>query len=132
MTGEVARRFWSRVALWDECWIWIGSKDQDGYGRLKLNGIWNRAHHLLLAERPTRGLCCDHLCRNRACVRPSHIEVVTIKENSMRGLGASALNAAKRACPDGHPYDAGRPNKRSCRRRTVRNSKAYRERQLVA
>lgn len=58
-------------------------------------------------------------CRNRACVRPSHLEPVTGKVNSLRGLGAGALNARKTHCVNGHPFDSGntimRPKRRLCR-----------------
>ncbi len=52
------------------------------------------------------GLHIDHLCRNRRCVHPGHLEAVTPAVNCLRGVGAPALNAVKTHCAKGHPYDA--------------------------
>lgn len=46
----------------------------------------------------------DHLCRNRACCEPTHLEPVTCRENVLRGTGPTAENAAKTRCPKGHPF----------------------------
>jgi hypothetical protein len=51
------------------------------------------------------GLVLDHLCRNRGCVNPWHLEPVTNIQNVMRGVSAFAINARKTECPQGHPYD---------------------------
>ena len=51
------------------------------------------------------GLVLDHLCRNRACCNPAHMEPVTIGENVMRGETIPARNAAKTECGNGHPFD---------------------------
>jgi hypothetical protein len=52
------------------------------------------------------GLTLDHLCKVRRCVRPDHLEAVTLQENLLRGLTFQASNAAKTRCPRGHPYTA--------------------------
>lgn len=62
------------------------------------------AYEMLVGPIPD-GMQLDHLCRNRCCVNPEHLEPVTCRENLMRGTGHAARNAAKTHCPQGHPYD---------------------------
>lgn len=70
------------------CWEWTGAKDQHGYGRFGVRRKNRRAHVVawMLEHGPIPdGLELDHLCRNRGCVRPDHMELVTHRENLMRG-----------------------------------------------
>ncbi len=70
------------------CWLWPRSTNGDGYGKLyvgkKLILAHRYAFELLVGPIP-EGMTLDHLCRNRLCVRPSHLEPVTIAENLRRG-----------------------------------------------
>lgn len=107
--ARLPARFWSKVRV-DEsgCWIWIGTRHGGGYGLISIDGVNRRAHRI--AYQTLRGpipdnLVCDHLCRVTACVNPSHIEIVTHRENKVRGIGFAAQNAKKTHCPNGHPYD---------------------------
>jgi hypothetical protein len=52
------------------------------------------------------GLTIDHLCRNRACVNPEHLEPVTMRVNCLRGESPAAVHARKTHCPKGHEYSA--------------------------
>lgn len=98
------------------CWTWTGSLTGAGYGRMTwicdeghtIRGAHRIAYHLLVARVPDDHLLSvDHLCRNRACVNPSHLELVSQRENVMRSpVAPAALNSAKTHCPKGHPYTA--------------------------
>lgn len=103
-------RFWSKVALVgpDECWLWTASLDRHGYGRFwsgtKMVRAYRFAYESTFGLIPP-GLELDHLCRVRKCVNPWHLEIVTCRDNILRGDGLTAQNAAKFQCPQGHPYD---------------------------
>lgn len=93
------------------CWPWQG-RLYGGYGHIRLGGAEggatnaHRAMYELLVGPIPDGLQLDHLCRNRKCVNPEHLEPVTCKENLRRGDTWQARNAAKTHCPAGHAYDA--------------------------
>lgn len=89
------------------CWEWTGSITPKGYGELRWNGRAQRAHRVayaLLKGALFRGLTIDHLCRNRACVNPDHLEQVEHRVNLLRGQTITARNAAVTHCPQGHDY----------------------------
>ena len=101
----------SRAA--DGCIVWAGALDSKGYGRVyvgtRLDGRAQTrfAHRVAweLANGPVPdGLPLDHLCRNRACINVAHLEPVTHRVNILRGVGITAVNAAKTACISGHEY----------------------------
>jgi hypothetical protein len=105
----VNERFWRQVQGdgADTCWTWIGTTDRDGYGKIVVHGQWISAHRFayeaLRAEIPA-GLQIDHLCRNRACVNPWHLEPVTHRVNQWRrnfSLDGRPLHSDTH-CPSGH------------------------------
>ena len=91
------------------CWIWQGVR-VGGYGQIgkENNGgmvYAHRAAYELIVGPIPDGLTLDHLCRNRACINPDHLEPVTMKENVLRGMSPTAINARKTHCNNGHPLD---------------------------
>lgn len=104
-------RFWARVHPQPTpkgCWLWLGQRG-DGYGLMPDSGR-RRVAHLWLYERVhgpvTGGQQLDHLCRNRACVNPGHLEQVPPVVNYRRGESPWAKNGRKTHCPRGHEYTA--------------------------
>ena len=107
-------RFWTKVdkngPRWngDSCWVWQGFLNNAVYGQFWSNGKLGYAHRfayeLLVGPIPPE-LTLDHLCRRPSCVRPAHLEPVTMRVNILRGEGISARAAKVTHCPSGHPYD---------------------------
>jgi hypothetical protein len=96
-----SERFWEKVEKSDGCWLWTAQIGSNGYGRFSSRSDGPRlahrvAYELVIGEIPA-GLVIDHLCRNRACVNPHHMEPVTIGENVRRGEPA-----VKTHCKQGH------------------------------
>lgn len=138
-------RFWAKVQLADidECWPWIGSCNENGYGGFRVGpgkGRLVKAHRYSYQSTCGSippGTVVDHLCHvpdgtcpggrrclHRRCVNPHHLNVTTQAENLRRGLGPLTNGAHQRAkthCPHGHPYSgenlriAPRTGERLCR-----------------
>jgi len=121
-------RFWAKVVIGPSgCWVWAGGRTGRGYGQLRSGGVQVGAHRLAyeaLCGPIPDGLVIDHLCRNKVCVNPAHLEVVTGAENTRRGcLGVLRVTH----CPRGHEYTEAntiRDPKRRCRECTVARRKA--------
>lgn len=90
----------------DGCWRWIGRINTAGYGAVSFKGKQYRAHRLIYEHLsgPITGECLDHLCRNRWCCNPAHLEQISLVENTRRGSGSPALNARKTHCFRGHEF----------------------------
>ncbi len=96
-----AERFWSHVdRSEDGCWLWLGHVDPRGYGRAGSSWAHRLAYEFEVGTIP-EGLELDHLCRNRGCVRPSHLEPVTHAENLDRAWAVRRQTLATH-CRNGH------------------------------
>lgn len=125
--------FWRKVdkEAPNGCWQWLGSQGAKGYAQWHIAGkiiyVHRYAYNVLVGEIPPE-LIIDHLCRNRSCVNPEHIELVTQRENILRGIGLAAQGSVATHCPQGHPYDdqntyiyQGRRYCRACGRQRTSN-----------
>ena len=116
-------RFWQRVNKTTGCWNWTGAITTDGYGSFWVTivpGVYqsmlaHRFSFMFHGGKLIEGLTIDHLCRNRKCVNPRHLEQVSSRENILRGLGRAAINSRKTKCLNGHPFDGVFKKKRFCR-----------------
>lgn len=102
---DLPDRYWGWVRQREGCWEWTGSLSK-GHGKFMLAGRRQPAHRwayeFLIGDIP-QGLDLDHLCRNRACVNPTHCEPVTRGENVRRGQVGIA-NSSKTRCIRGHEF----------------------------
>lgn len=133
-------RFISKVEVGPDCWLWEGVGNPAGYGifftypsaREQVNRPAHRYAYELANGPVPEGLVIDHLCKNPRCVKPSHLEPVTQRENVMRGVGLSKINAEKTHCKRGHEFTEGNTywymNRRTCRACNRIKARAYQER----
>ena len=133
---RLEKRFWEKAIILseNECWNWQGSISRGGYGRFGFMGVNLNAHRIayllkngwLPAGGVKREKEIDHLCRNRKCVNPFHLEVVTKIKNIQRGEACKHV-AEKYAkwthCAKGHEftpkntyYPPKKPTNRNCRK----------------
>lgn len=106
--STLPQRFWSKVDTSGECWLWRGAKDGQGYAEFFFDCRQLAAHRLIyeaLVGPIPAGLTIDHLCRNRACVNPAHLEPVSNRVNILRGEGITAQQARQTHCKNGHAFD---------------------------
>jgi hypothetical protein len=101
-------RFNTKWVEGNRCYLWQGYLDRDGYGSFYFRKKLRRAHRvsyfMFVGDIP-KGMVVDHICNNRNCVNPSHLRLLTPKENALDSRSIPAQNARKTHCPKGHPYD---------------------------
>jgi len=108
--GTIEERIASRhrVEPVTDCWTWTGAVSNRSYGSIFYQGRMQKAHRVMweLNFGPVpKGLELDHLCRNRLCINPNHLEPVTRAENLARGI-QSNQNIGKSHCIRGHEFNA--------------------------
>ena len=107
--AQFKESFWKRVDKKESgCWEWTGKVNNFGYGQCQFAGRAMQSHRVsyewTYREIPN-GKVIDHICRNRKCVNPSHMEAVTIGENVLRGLSPWAIRKRQTHCTRGHLLD---------------------------
>jgi hypothetical protein len=140
--GEcLKKRFWSKVTIeeTDKCWEWNATKNPEGYGGFRANGKMEKSHRVawgLMKGVIPDGLDVHHVCGNKGCCRPSHMEILTRLEHCHRDRsggcspprrhmervprGEAHYQLKKTHCPSGHEYSEGNTyissrGKRYCR-----------------
>ncbi len=121
-------RFWEKVKKTNGCWKWTGSKKPNGYGQINSGGKFGKpvsAHVAVLylhGQQIKKGFCVDHICKNRCCVNPAHLRIVTNQQNTIENSDSTAAkNSVKTQCPQGHKYGGynlvrGSKGERRCRK----------------
>jgi hypothetical protein len=96
-----------RIIDSNNCWNWTMYVEPRGYGRIRYKGKTTTPHKVSYLEFVgliPEGLELDHLCKNKKCFNPDHLEPVTRKENNIRSNCSSAINSRKTHCKKGHEY----------------------------
>ena len=124
-------RFFHYVEFTTTCWLWIGGCNLKGYGVFHYTGgsLAHRWIYEFCVGPIPEGFTIDHLCRIHNCVLPDHMEPVTGRVNTLRGVGASAKAARATHCPQGHPYSGSNVLVRQTGHRVCRTCNRARNRE---
>lgn len=153
ITDRLLERFWTKVVKAEGCWPWTAGRNSEGYGSFAIGARSYDAHrvaYIISYGNPANGLVIDHACHSRdircdggptcahrRCVNPAHLELVSNRENTLRGRSFAAQNAIKTSCSRGHAYDelntyVGVNGKRDCRMCNAAAAARYKARQATA
>ena len=134
MSGPI-ERFWAGTdtsAGPNGCWPWT-KRLTHGHGRFWIKDKWSYTHRfayeLLVGPIPD-GLVIDHLCRNRACQNPAHMEPVMPGVNTLRGDSPWGMHAKKTHCVRGHEFTTENTYWRDGKIRCCRACRSIRSREL--
>lgn len=109
---ELQRRILDRMTIEDRgyatpCWVSDRARQKNGYTKIGCEGRTRLTHRVayeaFVGQIPD-GMVIDHLCRERACCNPAHLEAVTTRENLVRGDTLTAHEVAQQACKRGHAF----------------------------
>ena len=84
LTGQDDVRFWSKIDKGEQCWLWTDPPNAQGYGAISYGGKRRTAHRVsyeIHRGAIPDGMQIDHACREKLCVNPDHLRVVTDGEN---------------------------------------------------
>jgi hypothetical protein len=132
----MVERFLRKVRKTDSCWMWMGAKNNYGYGNFYYGGRMVRAHRVSLKlfrhDFPDE-LVVDHLCRNKLCVNPDHLDAVTQQVNVARYYAAKE---PKPICVNGHAMINDNTylhdNRRICKECKRESTRRWRQKLRVA
>jgi hypothetical protein len=120
LTERQKKNFWQMVSVApkDGCWNWEGYISPSGYGQFSIMQKSYKAHRVALVINGVKlidGYTVDHVCRNRRCVKPTHLRQISFADNILCGESFSAKNKRKTHCPKGHELvRQGWSNRRYC------------------
>ena len=116
-TPQENERFKSFCEPAGQCTVWRGHLDKDGYGIFFFRRLNRKAHRVSyyanVGDIPA-GMVVDHVCNVRNCVEPSHLRILTPRENSLDSRSPAAINARKTHCRYGHSFDKVYGGQRYC------------------
>ncbi len=117
-------RFWNKAIVNGDCFEWVAGKSRVGYGKFQLEGRTRLAHRvayeMVYGDIPGQ-LTIDHLCMNKLCVNPMHMELVTLSENVRR-----KIIVPKTHCKHGHEFNKENTYYETRTKRKCRNCNANR------
>lgn len=135
--ADLLTRLWARTLITPSgCWEWRGGCDSSDYGRISVDGRMRATHRIGYAILGPDQLDDDqvlhHLCRNRRCWNPLHLQQVDSRTNTLLGDGPTARHARATQCPQGHDYTEDNTRRARGRRHCRRCSADRKRRARVA